>query len=257
MRESLCTTRGLISSTSWQGSQTGTCAKRSPPFRTWPRREAPGLSPLRTSASRRCARPAGSDTAPGAGSLQWSRGCRPPSSRDRLVGMASRRGIAVVGVPAAYSSIWGRQHWPAPLWAQHQAERSWVTHPSPASRSAITLRQYQSSSRRSRPRTVGHSHSVVGSVAKARASIAPAWGPSPSHSSRTRGGSGPMVAVTDAGPSVPAPSAAVVAPAHRPLGGGVQHRGSRHPAQGIKDGCPQRVPGPVRRESGGRDPRRP
>ncbi len=40
--------------------------------------------------------------------------------RDRLVAMASRRGIAVVGVPAAYSSIWGRQHWLAPLWAQHQ-----------------------------------------------------------------------------------------------------------------------------------------
>jgi len=40
--------------------------------------------------------------------------------RDRLVAMASRRGIAVAGVPAAYSSIWGRQHWMAPLLAQHQ-----------------------------------------------------------------------------------------------------------------------------------------
>lgn len=35
--------------------------------------------------------------------------------RDRLVAMASRRGIAVAGVPAAYSSIWGAEHWQAPL----------------------------------------------------------------------------------------------------------------------------------------------
>ncbi|MHB1823619.1 MAG: hypothetical protein ACYCTL_13860 [Acidimicrobiales bacterium] len=35
--------------------------------------------------------------------------------RDRLVAMASRRGIAVVGVPAAYSSIWGNQYWQKPL----------------------------------------------------------------------------------------------------------------------------------------------
>ena len=39
--------------------------------------------------------------------------------RDRLVAGASRRGIAVVGVPAAHTSIWGRQHWLAPLLAQH------------------------------------------------------------------------------------------------------------------------------------------
>jgi hypothetical protein len=31
--------------------------------------------------------------------------------RDRMIAMASRRGIAVVGVPAAYSSIWGNQYW--------------------------------------------------------------------------------------------------------------------------------------------------
>ena len=35
--------------------------------------------------------------------------------RDRLVAMASKRSIAVVGVPAAYSSIWGAEHWQAPL----------------------------------------------------------------------------------------------------------------------------------------------
>lgn len=35
--------------------------------------------------------------------------------RDRLVAMASRRRIAVVGVPAAYSSIWGAKYWQGPL----------------------------------------------------------------------------------------------------------------------------------------------
>ena len=35
--------------------------------------------------------------------------------RDRLVAMASRRGVAVAGVPAAYSSIWGAEHWQRPL----------------------------------------------------------------------------------------------------------------------------------------------
>jgi len=56
------------------------------------------------------------------GSRRWFRqvisGVPTAKFRDRLVAMASRRGIAVVGVPAAYSSIWGRQHWLAPLLAQ-------------------------------------------------------------------------------------------------------------------------------------------
>jgi len=41
--------------------------------------------------------------------------------RDRLVAMASRRGIAVCGVPAAYSSIWiwDKEHWQAPLSIKH------------------------------------------------------------------------------------------------------------------------------------------
>ncbi len=44
--------------------------------------------------------------------------------RDRLVVMASRRGIAVVGVPAAYSSLWGAEHWQAPLSnKQHKVSR--------------------------------------------------------------------------------------------------------------------------------------
>ena len=43
--------------------------------------------------------------------------------RDRLVAMASRRGIAVVGVPAAYSSIWGAEHWQAPLSNKHKVSR--------------------------------------------------------------------------------------------------------------------------------------
>ena len=58
------------------------------------------------------------------GSRHWFRkmvsGMPTAKFRDRLVAMASRRGIAVVGVPAAYSSIWGRQHWLAPLSAQHR-----------------------------------------------------------------------------------------------------------------------------------------
>ena len=57
------------------------------------------------------------------GSRHWFRkkvsGMPTAKFRDRLVAGASRRGIAVVGVPAAYSSIWGRQHRLAPLLAQH------------------------------------------------------------------------------------------------------------------------------------------
>ncbi len=53
------------------------------------------------------------------GSAKWFRKvvCGMPTAqfRDRLVAMASRRGIAVVGVPAAYSSIWGKEHWQKPL----------------------------------------------------------------------------------------------------------------------------------------------
>ncbi len=39
--------------------------------------------------------------------------------RDRLVAMASRRGIAVVSVPAAYSSIWGKAYWQEPQSSKH------------------------------------------------------------------------------------------------------------------------------------------
>ena len=53
------------------------------------------------------------------GSRKWFRKivCGMPTRqvRDRLVAMASRRGIAVASVPAAYSSIWGAEHWQAPL----------------------------------------------------------------------------------------------------------------------------------------------
>ncbi len=38
--------------------------------------------------------------------------------RDRLIAMAARRGIAVIGVDPAYTSRWGNQHWTTPL--QHQ-----------------------------------------------------------------------------------------------------------------------------------------
>ncbi|MHB8456686.1 MAG: hypothetical protein ACYDBS_03190, partial [Acidimicrobiales bacterium] len=53
------------------------------------------------------------------GSRKWFRKvvCAIPTAqfRDRLAAMASRRGVAVVGTPAAYSSIWGKEHWQAPL----------------------------------------------------------------------------------------------------------------------------------------------
>jgi IS605 OrfB family transposase len=38
--------------------------------------------------------------------------------RDRLIGMAARRGIAVIGVDPAYTSKWGSQHWRKPLQQQ-------------------------------------------------------------------------------------------------------------------------------------------
>jgi hypothetical protein len=38
--------------------------------------------------------------------------------RDRLISMAARRGIAVIGVDPAYTSMWGRQHWHKPLQQQ-------------------------------------------------------------------------------------------------------------------------------------------
>jgi IS605 OrfB family transposase len=38
--------------------------------------------------------------------------------RDRLISMAARRGIAVIGVDPAYTSKWGRQHWCKPLQQQ-------------------------------------------------------------------------------------------------------------------------------------------
>jgi IS605 OrfB family transposase len=41
--------------------------------------------------------------------------------RTRLIGMAARRGIAVIGVDAAYTSRWGSQHWRKPLQQQTSA----------------------------------------------------------------------------------------------------------------------------------------
>jgi hypothetical protein len=38
--------------------------------------------------------------------------------RNRLTGMAARRGLAVIGVDAAYTSKWGTQHWVKPLQQQ-------------------------------------------------------------------------------------------------------------------------------------------
>ncbi len=38
--------------------------------------------------------------------------------RERLTSMATRRGIAVIGVDPAYTSMWGREHWRTPLQQQ-------------------------------------------------------------------------------------------------------------------------------------------
>jgi IS605 OrfB family transposase len=38
--------------------------------------------------------------------------------RERLIAMAARRGMAIIGVDAAYTSKWGRQHWCKPLQQQ-------------------------------------------------------------------------------------------------------------------------------------------
>ena len=46
--------------------------------------------------------------------------------RTRLIGMAARRGIAVIGVDAAYTSRWGAQHWRKPL--QHQTSEPVTGH---------------------------------------------------------------------------------------------------------------------------------
>jgi hypothetical protein len=62
------------------------------------------------------------------GSKKWFRKivCGIPTAqfRDRLVAMAHRRGLAVVGVPAAYSSVWGAEYWQVPLSSKrHQVSR--------------------------------------------------------------------------------------------------------------------------------------
>jgi IS605 OrfB family transposase len=46
--------------------------------------------------------------------------------RDRLISMAARRGIAVIGVDPAYTSKWGNQHWRKPL-QQQTSDPSTVT----------------------------------------------------------------------------------------------------------------------------------
>jgi IS605 OrfB family transposase len=46
--------------------------------------------------------------------------------RTRLTSMAARRGIAVIGVDAAYTSKWGAQHWCKPL-QQQTSDPSTVT----------------------------------------------------------------------------------------------------------------------------------
>jgi hypothetical protein len=46
----------------------------------------------------------------------------------RLIGMANRRGIAVIGVDPAYTSRWGAQHWHTPLQQQTSDPATVTTH---------------------------------------------------------------------------------------------------------------------------------
>jgi IS605 OrfB family transposase len=48
--------------------------------------------------------------------------------RDRLIAMATRRGVAVIGVDAAYTSRWGNQHWTTPLRQQTSDPATVTTH---------------------------------------------------------------------------------------------------------------------------------
>ena len=48
--------------------------------------------------------------------------------RTRLTGMASRRGIAIIGVDPAYTSRWGNQHWRKPLQQQTSDPDSVTVH---------------------------------------------------------------------------------------------------------------------------------
>jgi IS605 OrfB family transposase len=48
--------------------------------------------------------------------------------RNRLTGMAARRGIAVIGVDPAYTSRWGAQHWRIPLQQQTSDPATVTTH---------------------------------------------------------------------------------------------------------------------------------
>ncbi|SIJ00867.1 Uncharacterised protein [Mycobacteroides abscessus subsp. abscessus] len=52
--------------------------------------------------------------------------------RDRLTAMASRRGVAVIGVDPAYTSRWGRQHWRKPLQQQTSDPTAVTVHHSAA-----------------------------------------------------------------------------------------------------------------------------
>jgi hypothetical protein len=57
----------------------------------------------------------------GTGGKRWRRtvaGIPTRRFRHRLTGMAARRGVAVIGVDAAYTSKWGAQHWRIPLQQQ-------------------------------------------------------------------------------------------------------------------------------------------
>ena len=49
--------------------------------------------------------------------------------RDRLTSIAARRGIGVIGVDPAHTSMWGRQHWRKPL-QQQTSDPATVTVPS-------------------------------------------------------------------------------------------------------------------------------
>ena len=88
--------------------------------------------------------------------------------RDRLHAMASRRGIAVAGVPAAYSSIWGAEHWHAPLSTkQHKVSRH------TAAAVVLGRRALGHSARRRRPRTASPGVTAPGQRTEAAATGQP------------------------------------------------------------------------------------
>jgi IS605 OrfB family transposase len=100
--------------------------------------------------------------------------------RTRLIGMAARRGIAVIGVDPAYTSRWGNQHWRKPL--QQQTSDPVTAHHGAAA--AIGRRGLGLAIRR-RPAGPRNGQRTAAGTPPARPD------PQPSTTPRRRGSSGP------------------------------------------------------------------